>query len=96
MDLDHRFPNRGFFGDRQARAMQFVRQENDVGTGIDIHEEPRLNQKCADVMEPGHVVTVEPGIYLPGVGGVRIENSCVITQTGARPLVTSPRELRIL
>ncbi len=64
--------------------------------GIDIHEEPRLNQKCADVMEPGHVVTVEPGIYLPGVGGVRIENSCVITQTGARPLVTSPRELRIL
>ena len=39
MDLDHRFPNRGFFGDRQARAMQFVRQENDVGTGIDIHEE---------------------------------------------------------
>ena len=64
--------------------------------GIDIHEAPRLSPKCEDVLTPGHVVTVEPGIYLPGIGGVRIENTCLITDDGARSLVKAPRELRIL
>lgn len=64
--------------------------------GIDIHEDPRLSPKCDDILEPGHVMTVEPGIYLPGIGGVRIENTCVITKDGARSLVSAPRELRII
>lgn len=66
------------------------------GLGIDIHEDPRLSQKCQEILQPGHVVTVEPGIYLPGIGGVRIENTCVITASGARSLVDASRELRIL
>ncbi len=64
--------------------------------GIDIHEEPRLSQTAAAALEPGMVMTVEPGIYVPDLGGVRIENTCVITQTGARSLVTAPRDLIIL
>ncbi len=64
--------------------------------GIDIHEEPRLSQTSTAVLEPGMVVTVEPGIYVPGLGGVRIENSCVITEDGAKSLVDAPRELIIL
>lgn len=64
--------------------------------GIDIHEDPRLSPKCAETLVPGHVVTVEPGIYLPGVGGVRIENTCLVTPSGARSLVHAPRELRFL
>lgn len=64
--------------------------------GIDIHEEPRLSPKAEATLEPGMVMTVEPGIYVPGLGGVRIENSCVITDTGARSLVTAPRDLIIL
>ncbi|NLD34667.1 MAG: aminopeptidase P family protein [Clostridiales bacterium] len=64
--------------------------------GIDIHEEPRLSQTATAQLAPGMVMTVEPGIYLPGIGGVRIENSCAITQTGARSLVSAPRELIIL
>lgn len=64
--------------------------------GIDIHEDPRLSRTCDVLLQPGHVVTVEPGIYLPGLGGVRIENSCVITQQGGESLVSAPRELLIL
>lgn len=66
------------------------------GVGIDIHEEPRLSQTCADLLEPGHVVTVEPGIYVPGLGGVRIENTCAITENGARTLVHAQKALLIL
>jgi len=61
--------------------------------GIDVHENPCLSPKSDDTLAPGHVVTVEPGIYLPGIGGVRIENSCVITAEGARSLVDADREL---
>lgn len=66
------------------------------GVGIDIHEEPRLSRVGVELLTPGHVVTVEPGIYLPGIGGVRIENTCVITQSGARSLVDVPRELLVI
>ncbi len=64
--------------------------------GIDIHEEPRLNATSSETLRSGHVVTVEPGIYLPGVGGVRIENTCLITSGGGESLVESTRELLIL
>lgn len=64
--------------------------------GIDIHESPRLSYSCQDILVPGIVMTVEPGIYLPGIGGVRIENSCLITNEGSRPLTTAPRDLIIL
>lgn len=64
--------------------------------GIDIHENPRLSPTCGDTLLPGHVMTVEPGIYVPGLGGVRIENSCLITADGARSLVSANRELIIL
>jgi Xaa-Pro aminopeptidase len=64
------------------------------GLGLDGHEEPRLTHMLApSILEPGHVVTVEPGIYLPGVGGVRIEDDYVITPTGARNLCTLPKSL---
>ncbi len=64
--------------------------------GIDIHEEPRLNQTSQETLQAGVVITVEPGIYVPGLGGVRIENTCVITETGARSLVSASRDLRVL
>ena len=66
------------------------------GVGIDIHEMPRLSQMCDETLAVGHVVTVEPGIYVAGLGGVRIENSCLITETGAESFVYAPRELLIL
>ena len=66
------------------------------GVGIDIHENPRLSQACADPLEIGHVVTVEPGVYIPGLGGVRIENTCAITENGGRTLVHAQKALLIL
>ena len=64
--------------------------------GIDIHEEPRLSPNGTDTMKPGIVITVEPGIYLPGVGGVRIENTCLVKENGCVPLTTAEKQLIIL
>lgn len=64
------------------------------GIGINIHEEPRLTQQTAPVpLEAGNVLTIEPGIYLPGVGGVRIENDYLVTDAGCRCLCTLPMNL---
>ena len=66
------------------------------GVGIDIHEEPRVSSRCDKLLVPGHIITIEPGIYVPGLGGVRIENTCAVTETGGRPLCGASKELRIL
>lgn len=64
------------------------------GIGLNVHEEPRLGHMAGGVrLEPGHVVTVEPGIYLPGVGGVRIEDDYLITEEGARRLCRLPKTI---
>jgi Xaa-Pro aminopeptidase len=64
--------------------------------GLDVHESPGLSTKVDTVLKPGMVVTVEPGIYLPGVGGVRIEDDIVITETGNEILTKSTKELLII
>ena len=64
--------------------------------GIDIHEDPRLSPACDDLLEVGQTITVEPGIYVPGLGGVRIENTCAITKNGGRTLVHAQKALLIL
>ncbi len=61
------------------------------GTGLHIHEEPRLSGRSEQVLEPGMIVTVEPGVYLNGYGGVRIEELCLITDDGFELLSRSPR-----
>ena len=65
------------------------------GIGLDIHEAPTLSHRAAAgaVLEPGQVVTVEPGIYLPGVGGVRIEDDVLITGRGHRVLTDLPKTI---
>ena len=64
--------------------------------GIDIHEEPRLNTICRDVLKAGIVITVEPGIYVPGLGGVRIEDTCLVKENGCEALTDADKQLIIL
>lgn len=64
--------------------------------GLYIHEEPRLSRKCDTLLEPGMLMTVEPGIYLPGEFGVRIEDLAVVTENGYRNLTMSPKALIML
>lgn len=64
--------------------------------GLEIHEEPRLSPNCEDVLRSGIIMTVEPGIYLPGKFGVRIEDMVLITEGGCTNLTQFPKELTIL
>ncbi|NMD38007.1 MAG: aminopeptidase P family protein, partial [Christensenellaceae bacterium] len=64
--------------------------------GIDIHEEPRFNTKTNTLALENSLMTVEPGIYLPGIGGVRIEDTCFVTKEGNIPFTDFDRELIIL
>ncbi|MCE4047082.1 MULTISPECIES: Xaa-Pro peptidase family protein [Bacillaceae] len=66
------------------------------GIGLEVHEGPGLSYKSETVLEPGMVVTVEPGIYIPGLGGVRIEDDTIITDDHNEALTHSPKELIIL
>ena len=66
------------------------------GLGLDVHEAPALAATSADTLSAGMVVTVEPGIYIPGECGVRIEDSVVVTDSQARVLTNWTRELQIL
>jgi Xaa-Pro aminopeptidase len=66
------------------------------GVGLDIHEAPWVNAQAADTLPARTVITVEPGIYLPGLGGIRIEDTVLVTPAGARRLTDAPHDLLVL
>ncbi len=66
------------------------------GVGIEIHEEPRLSEKSEDILKDGMVFSVEPGIYVEGLGGVRIEDMVVLVDGKIRNFTTSPKDMIII
>ena len=89
--------------DRQARMVlqqhglekAFVHSTGH-GVGLEIHEPPRLGRREKTRLESGMVITIEPGVYLEGFGGVRIEDMVAVTPAGCEILTATPKELRVL
>lgn len=66
------------------------------GVGLNIHERPFLSQICTDQLKENCFITIEPGVYIPGFGGVRVEDTVIVTENGCEIITKTPKALRII
>ncbi len=71
---------------RQAKLAEFFTHSTGHGVGLEIHEGPRVAARQAQILEPGMVITIEPGVYLPGRFGIRIEDMVLVTRAESEVL----------
>ena len=89
------FVEQGYKTGRRHRRMEGFFHGTGHGLGLEIHESPRVGANSTGKLQPGHVVTVEPGLYYPEIGGVRLEDVALVTNNGARNLTRFEKVLEI-
>jgi Xaa-Pro aminopeptidase len=89
------FAHQGFQTGVMNGRMQGFFHGTGHGLGLDIHEAPGIGRRSNSLLRTGHVVTVEPGLYYQGMGGVRLEDVVLVTETGCRNLVQMPKVLEV-
>ena len=89
------FQNLGYETERKNGHMQGFFHGTGHGLGLDIHEGPGIGSLSQDTLAKGHVVTVEPGLYYPGIGGVRLEDVVLVTERNPKKLTNYPQTLEI-
>jgi Xaa-Pro aminopeptidase len=89
------FVQQGYKTGRRDGRMEGFFHGTGHGLGLDIHEAPRMGATSAGKLRPGHVVTVEPGLYYPEIGGVRLEDVALVTGNGAKNLTRFEKVLEI-
>jgi Xaa-Pro aminopeptidase len=81
---------------RRLNLARFFTHSTGHGVGLEIHEAPRVAAGQPEILRPGMVITIEPGVYLPGKYGVRIEDIVVVTDSGFEILTPCPKDLVVV
>lgn len=93
--VSHFFKTQGFKTGKHNGRMEGFFHGTGHGVGLDIHESPRIGKNSQDTLRAGHVVTVEPGLYYPGIGGVRLEDMAFLTRKAPKNLTKFEKVLEL-
>jgi Xaa-Pro aminopeptidase len=93
--VEQLFAAQGYKTSKRKGRMEGFFHGTGHGLGLEVHEATRLSPTSSDILKPGHIVTVEPGLYYPGLGGIRLEDVVLVTTTKPRNLTKFEKVLEV-